>query len=127
MAITGKDEFEVDPARAAVALEWVAQMERAYRKDGFEISEHLGPASDHGFAFDRSVGGVLISSTGRIHLFYAEVHNLASKAEELAHYFQYKKQGLIGQTEAQIGADRINANEIEIVAVLTQNGFRRRR
>jgi hypothetical protein len=91
MRITGKYEFEVDPARAEAALEWVSQMERAYRGEGREIFEHVGPASDHGsasdhgFALDRSVGGVLIPYSGRIHLFYKEENNLAFKAEELAH------------------------------------------
>jgi hypothetical protein len=85
MRITGKYEFEVDPARAEAALEWVSQMERAYRREGREIFEHVGPASDHGFALDRSVGGVLIPYSGRIHLFYKEENNLAFKAEELAH------------------------------------------
>jgi hypothetical protein len=127
MDITGKDEFEVAPGHQEAALDWVLQMERAYHKDGLAIIEYPGPASDHGFRFDRSVGGFLDPFIGQIHLFYCEEQNLAWKAEELAHYFQYKAQGLIGKTEEQIGAAAIDANESEIMQILQANGFRRQR
>jgi hypothetical protein len=128
MKVTGKDEFEVAPGRQQAALDWILQMESAYHEDGLRIREYSGPASDHGFSdMDLSVLGRLDPFTGQIHLFYCEEQNLAARAEELAHYFQYKAQGWIGQTEEQIGADVIDANEREIMQVLQANGFRRKR
>jgi hypothetical protein len=127
MRVTGKDEFEIAPGQTGTAREWVLQMERAYNRDGLQIKEYRGPASDHRFALDRSVGGLLDPLTGQIHLFYTEEQNLAFKAEEMAHYFQYKSQGSIGQTEEEIGAAQIELNEKEIVTVLTEHGFRRKR
>jgi hypothetical protein len=128
MNVTGKDEFEVAPGHQQAALDWVVQMERRYHEDGLRIREYPGPASGHGFfGFDESVLGLLDPLSGQIHIFYSEEQNLASRAEELAHYFQYKAQGWIGRTEEQIGADVIDANEREIMQVLQANGFRRKR
>jgi len=126
MRITGKWEFEVVPAREAQAHEWVEEMERDYERDGHRIRYYLGPGTDHGLLRyeDRAAGGVLDPFTGQIHIFFAEESNLAVRAEELAHYFQYKAQNLLGLTEEQIGRKVIDANEKEIKQVLEGRGFR---
>jgi hypothetical protein len=125
--VTGKWEFEVDPLRSHVAGEWVAAMRRRYEREVGAIRFCQGPASDNGFQLDASVAGTFLPGTGQIVLFYSEENDLASLAEELAHYFQYKRQSLIGKTEEEIGEVVINRNELAMGNIMVSHGFRIRR
>jgi hypothetical protein len=128
MRITGKWEFEVAPGRAAVARAWVRDMQRRYEREvGRGIDFRRGTASDNGFALDDSVRGLFEPRTSRIVVFYAEENDLATLAEELAHYFQYQRQGLLGRSVRRIGRTRIDANERAMRHIMLSHGFRVRR
>jgi hypothetical protein len=125
--VTGKWEFEVDPLRSAIATKWVAKMRRRYEREAGPIRFCRSSAADNGFDLDDSVAGLFLPMTGQIVIFYSEENNLASAAEELAHYFQYKRQRLIGKSEKEIGNAVIDRNEIAIADIMVSHGFKIRR
>jgi len=124
MRITGKWEFRIARGRNEEAMRWVESMEQKYRAEGYEVRLYHGSAMENGVAFDDSVGGWFEPATSQIHLFYAEERNLAYKAEELAHYFQYQSQGLLGKTESEIGAARIDGNEAALKKIMEEHGLK---
>jgi hypothetical protein len=128
MRITGKWEFEFAPGKHGIARAWVEKMLSGYESEvGRGIDYRRGSAAENGFAFDDSVRGLFEPATSRIIVFYSEENDLATVAEELAHYFQYQSQGLLGKTEQQIGRARIEANERAMKSIMLSNGFRERR
>lgn len=128
MKITGKWEFEVAPGRLAIARAWVRDKRRRYEREvGRAIDFRRGPASDNGIALDDSVRGLFEPRTSRIVIFYAEENDFATLAEELAHYFQYQRQGLLGRSEEAIGCARIDANERAMKRIMVTHGFRVKR
>jgi hypothetical protein len=102
-------------------------MRRRYEQEVGSIRFLHGSAADNGFEFDDSVRGFLDPRTGQVTIFYAEENEIASIAEELAHYFQYKRQRLLGKTEARIGAKVIDRNERQMKQIMLSHGFRVRR
>ena len=127
MHVTGKWEFEVDPERSEIAYKWVESMLKTYEREIGRMTLLNGPAGDHHFRLDDSVRGLFSPLTGQIHIFYAEENDLASRAEELAHYFQYQRLDLLGKTEEEIGTATIDDCEVEMKEILVKNGFRIRR
>ncbi len=122
--VTGKYEYRVVPERRAEVISWIESMETIFRRDGAgRIFEYVGSAAENGYLLDESVGGVFKPATAEIHLFYKEENNISYRAEELAHYVQYKEQGLIGKHEEEIGAEVINRNEDAMVKVMENHGF----
>ena|SRR5205814_9733589 len=127
MGITGKWEFEVGPGSLRTARTWVNRMQRKYEAEVGQVRFLTGSAAENGFSFDDSVRGFLDPKTRQVAIFYAEERDLASLAEELAHYFQYKQQRLLGKTEAQIGEAVIDRNERQMKVIMLSHGFRVRR
>jgi hypothetical protein len=125
--VTGKWEFEVDPLRSHVARDWIAKMRRQYEREVGPIRFCQGSPVDNGFQLDDSVTGMFLPKTAQIVIFYAEENDLASLAEELAHYLQYKRQKLIGKTEEEIGEKLIDRNEAMMGDIMVSHGFRIRR
>jgi hypothetical protein len=123
MALHGKKEYRIKPGHEGKVKAWISKMEAEYRKDGFRIISHEGPASYNGYPYDNSVGGIFETLTAEIHIFHAEQNVLAYKAEELAHYLQCKRDGLIGKRESEIGHERIDELESEIIETMKSNGF----
>jgi hypothetical protein len=102
-------------------------MRGRYEREVGAIHFFRGSAADNGFRLDDSVCGLFSPRTGQIAIFYSEKDDLASVAEELAHYFQYKRQGLLGKSEEDIGAVVIDRNEFAMRSIMISHGFRIRR
>ena len=127
MDIAGKWEFEVAPGKERLARAWVAGMLRQYEREIGPILSFQGSPNENGFPHDDSVCGMLIPEIRQIIVFYSEDRDLAPIAEELAHYFQYQQQGLLGQTVDQIGDKVIDRNESAMKPLMLKHGFRIRR
>jgi hypothetical protein len=102
-------------------------MQLRYESEVGPIQFLVGSPSENGFLLDDSVRGLLDPETRRVMVFYAEEGDLASIAEELAHYFQYKAQKLLGKSEKQIGAHIIDRNERAMRRIMLAHGFKIRR
>lgn len=65
--------------------------------------------------------------TGQVYIFSGERYGSAARAEEMLHYFQYRKRGLIGKSESEIGDKVIFEVEKEVEEMLAKMGYRPRR
>lgn len=71
--------------------------------------------------------GRIYPETSSIELYSGERFGSAARAEELFHYQQLEARGLLGMTEAEIGAQVIREIEAEVEDLLRDAGFRPRR
>jgi RHS repeat-associated protein len=120
--VFGLDEWVINPAKATQARREMAKLLAEYAKDtGKKIK--IVPWKEN------SCGALaqFFPETGEIVIYEGGTHVLheAALMEELLHYGQYKKAGLLGKTETEIGAATVRRFEEEVEALLEQSGFMR--
>lgn len=117
----GLREWEVAPGQQAKAAKTLQQLEADYFKATAKRPVVLD--RDH----PQGALGHIDPQTGNIELYSGERFGPGARGAELLHWKQLRDRGLLGKTEAELGAKVIQEIEQEVEQLLRDAGFQPKR